>query len=520
MNLIKEKWIYTENNILAWFKDQIRYLIISLIFGLILYYMMMSHNLVNSVDGIWNTSNFIAGDWEISLGRGLWRYFDKLRFGIVSVPLNIAISIFIISIGNALVSDLFKTKNTIFKYVLNFVIISTPVTCIAMSYNYLAVNFSLGYFLASIAAVITCQKGRRTFLGGLFLGCSMASYQSYFGVTLFILLLFSIRLLMQEKKLKEIKIHLLKSILTIFSGGIFYLCITYLLLYRANTQLASYRGASEISLGKIFLNIPQSIFTCYNDFYNFFITNNMAMLSSKRLPLLLSIFILFCVMVGYWFIKLFKYSKLYSFIFLSLILFIPLACNGVTFLAVGNHVNLLMSTSMVLVIGLLYVFLPDGGILETLSKRFYFILICIFIWVASLTVCNDQLALLESKNATVTLAESIFDTLSGNGYFYEGMQVALVGRPAENDWIVYGKAYPLANGYAKFPAFSTSTENYYKTWNGVLSEYSGIRLPWCSYEEYEQIKLMNEVILMPEYPMAGSIKKIGNVIVVKISEVY
>ena len=58
------------------------------LFGVLVYFSMMSLDLVNSYDGIWHWSNFIAGDWEISLGRGLQRYFDKLRFGIVSTSLN------------------------------------------------------------------------------------------------------------------------------------------------------------------------------------------------------------------------------------------------------------------------------------------------------------------------------------------------------------------------------------------------------------------------------------------------
>jgi hypothetical protein len=75
----------------------------------------MSLNLVNDLDGIWHLSNFIAGDWEISLGRGLQRYADRARFGIVTDPFNSMITILLISIANVLILMRFKviSKNII-----------------------------------------------------------------------------------------------------------------------------------------------------------------------------------------------------------------------------------------------------------------------------------------------------------------------------------------------------------------------------------------------------------------------
>ena len=72
------------------------------------YFMLMSLNLVNDVDGIWHLSNFIAGDWEISLGRGLQRYADRARFGIVSEPFNSIITIFLVATANTVILRKFE----------------------------------------------------------------------------------------------------------------------------------------------------------------------------------------------------------------------------------------------------------------------------------------------------------------------------------------------------------------------------------------------------------------------------
>ena len=71
----------------------------------------MSQNLVNHLDGIWHYSNFVAGDWEISIGRFAQRYFDKFRFGLVSESFNTILSLVLISVAVEWVVDLFEMKN-------------------------------------------------------------------------------------------------------------------------------------------------------------------------------------------------------------------------------------------------------------------------------------------------------------------------------------------------------------------------------------------------------------------------
>lgn len=82
-----------EGKIVHFFKTYYKYIMGGLGIGVLTYFMMMSLNLVNDLDGIWHLSNFIAGDWEISLGRGLQRYADRARFGIVSDSFNSMITI-------------------------------------------------------------------------------------------------------------------------------------------------------------------------------------------------------------------------------------------------------------------------------------------------------------------------------------------------------------------------------------------------------------------------------------------
>ena len=71
-----EQIVRIENYIVNWIKSHAKYIFINMAFGIMVYFMMISENLVNSYDGIWNTSHFIAEAWETSLGRGLLHYYQ------------------------------------------------------------------------------------------------------------------------------------------------------------------------------------------------------------------------------------------------------------------------------------------------------------------------------------------------------------------------------------------------------------------------------------------------------------
>ena len=115
------------------------------IMGVMVYFMMMSLNLVNDLDGLWHPSNFIAGDWEISLGRALQRYADRARFGIVSEPFNTILTLILLSVGNVLIIDRLKIKSSIYKWLIYSIsiepsagysgILFTCSDCIIISYS-------------------------------------------------------------------------------------------------------------------------------------------------------------------------------------------------------------------------------------------------------------------------------------------------------------------------------------------------------------------------------------------------
>ena len=148
---LKGLLLQIENYGSQWGKEHREIIFVDILFGVAVYFMMMSKNLVNCIDGIWHTSHFIAGAWETSLGRGLLYFFDKLRSGLVSMPLNTILTIFLISVSACLMLDLYSKREKGIKILISLLLIASPVTGIILSHCYMSVDFGLAFLFSVIA---------------------------------------------------------------------------------------------------------------------------------------------------------------------------------------------------------------------------------------------------------------------------------------------------------------------------------------------------------------------------------
>lgn len=76
--------------------------------GVCTYFLLLSRQLTNGYDGLWEYSDYTAGYWELSLGRWFWLYIDQLRFGISTEPITTLISIALYALGIFVVIDVFS----------------------------------------------------------------------------------------------------------------------------------------------------------------------------------------------------------------------------------------------------------------------------------------------------------------------------------------------------------------------------------------------------------------------------
>lgn len=355
-----------ERKILDFLKNQGKFIFCGFMIGILAYFMMMASNLVNDLDGIWHLSNFIAGDWEISLGRGLQRYADRARFGIVSDSFNSILTLLLIAIANAIVLKNLFSDIGICKWLILTVLAVNPVICNSLSYSYMSVNFGLAYLFSVIAfqCIKATDNWKRALavggISGLFLGISMAFYQAYICVAGVLVVISILKMLCERKELKETLRYIRSSMYTVICGGMSYFIITRALLYRAGIQLASYKGADNISLMLILKRLPQSLQHCYVEFGNFFYRykafSNLEFIDAVLAGL--SVTYLFAVMIQ--FSKLFRQTKAIALLFIVMVMLLPVAGCFVLLIAVGNSMTGLMSMGLVMCVALLGIIVPKN----------------------------------------------------------------------------------------------------------------------------------------------------------------
>lgn len=514
-----------DKKIRSWFGKYLPLMGASLAGGIAAYFTLLSCDLVNHLDGMWHTSNFVAGNWEISLGRGLLRYWDKLRFGVVSVPFNSIAALGIIALTIPIILELFGIKNKIIAALISAVLIINPTVCCTLTYSYHAIDYALAFLLAAGAAAGVYYLSGKSIVrgvlsGGVLLAAAMATYQAYMGVTCILLLMLLIDMLLKGLEKERIIRHIAASLCSIPAGGLLYWIFTQIMLRRAGMELASYGGAGSVSVGKIITKLPQSLANCYRLYYDFFISYQMNLPLSLTWVLLLAIAGLFAVCVVYQLVRLLKGHIGYAVTFLAAVLLIPVGCDFVTIVAVNSGLSQLMTMSLVLSAALICVLLPAGGLAGFAGKRVYCLVMLLMVWFSLIAVTNDQLALKEGKTATVNLAENMLHSLTEEGYFEEPSVFAFVGRPAENAMFAQSETFRNANIYAQFGCFSTSAGNSIRTWSGIFHNYCGTSINLCGEAQYDALRENEIVRNMPEFPKKGSIQEIDGVVVVKVSGLY
>lgn len=521
---MNNKYTNLEQMLLNICKKYAIFVVVNLLFGCAIYFMIMAHDLVNDVDGVWHLSNYIAGKGEISSGRVLLRYVDKLHFGIVATPFQTIVTLSILSITNVILMVTLNIERNIQRFLLSFFLIANPVVCNTLTYGYTAIGYAVAYFFSVLSVVFFryCKRMYRIILCGMCIAICMSCYQAYLGVSCVMLLFFLIRMLLDEQRISNVLSYLRDAFLGICSGGGMYYAFTQFMLWYSKTEFSSYRGINSLTPLLMIKSLPKSILGCYNTFYEFFVKESMCLYTSVTSMILVTFLLLVTIKIVSLIIFAFRKSVFSGVLISIAILLIPVGSNASLLLAVGSTRTLIMSMGMMVTVIFIMISQKDQKFFwNYLSYRASLLIMILMLWVSVSVVENDQLALKEGKDSVISLTETIVDILIEQGYTTDGScAVVFLGRPADNSLFYKSKAFELANYYAKFGYFSVMPGNNQRTWNSVLNNFCGERIFYADEEIYGKIREAGEVAVMPSFPQEGSIIKIGDIFVVKIAEPY
>lgn len=510
--------------------------------------------LTNDLDGLWNQDDYLAGTWELSIGRWFWPFLDKMRFGISLDPLPAVFSLALYSLSFLLILrllDLIPSGRNLLAGCL--FLGSVGIVC-QMSFGYMAITFAVSFFLAVLAvwvllAPVTSSAILRILLSALCIAFMMGSYQAGIGTTALLMLFVLLYSIAAEGGTESAKPAFLpadarkrlrffiRAFCSVALGGILYVLLLKLRLWMTGTPASDYQGFSEISPLYILAGLPNAFHHCYRTILNYFVNGTYLSHALERhswFPLCyMPVFILVCVV----FVRIFRRKKTEALLFLAGILLIPAAANCFYLAAPETETHMQMVVSMALILPLLfcmsnYVFpsgkaalsgsAVSGGRASSFWKserclKGILLLDLLFLLYGGILQCEmDQYGMYAGRRASQTLAQSILTEAGRQGYDYADGQLLIVGPPASSKTFYTAPLFERANAYAQYGRWSNDISFSRISWSRLYTNYLRIQVSFAQGDTEATISTLPEVAAMPAYPAAGSVQNIYGVLVVKL----
>lgn len=496
-----------------------------LIFGAFLYSLMMTHQLTNAFDGLWIQNYYHAGLSELTSGRWMLYFVDKLAMGLHADPIASLWALSLYVLGFVFVLDLFRVENKAVGFLCIALWISSTVICNTLSYRKTSLGYSFAYLFSVVgvfSAVMIKNRIAAISLSGLSICLSMACYQTYLGVFCIVALFYIIWLCNRGTK-EEGSASILHVIVrfscSLVIGAIFYLISLHFFLKLNGASLSSYNGANNITLSGLICGLPESIYKTYRYFATYFLTDTLKL---NRLQyfggfyLLLALLVGSMIMIG---VHAWKTSKIKVIILLLAVPAVPIACNAYMLLA-GDKLELQMTAGLAMLVPLTMI-MVFSCIPQKKALHFICVLICsALLYGNAMQVWFDQEAMYEGDNACHTIATQIIEDLKDNDLLSSEYEYFFVGVPARNELFSVSEIYACANGYAQMGNFWVSGSCLQLSYHGLINKRMGFNLPLSlSYLLYENVSAQYDVESLPVFPADGYITVFDDhLVVIKISE--
>ena len=277
----------------------------------------------------------------------------------------------------------------------------------------------------------------------------------------------------------------------------------------------------------------QGVKLCYTEFFKFFATSSRHNNYFKENHCTVLLFAVLMVIMAVCVFKAFQKNVPGAVMMVIGAALLPLAANFVVLIAVGStYIQLQTSSGMAMMPGVLicmtYAAAAEHADAANVRKSKSYllkaaavtVLTVLLAWSEICSVTNDQLAMEEGRTSVTTIANMVAKDLKDEGLITAEEKICIFGLPAMNKLFYKYQAWEEANNYAKFGRWSVAPGCDFYSWRSTYRYLCGLSLNFCSRGEYYELKDMDEVKKMPTYPEQGSIRKIGEFIVVKVSDKY
>lgn len=456
----------------------------------------------------------------IEIGRYLIPAFLILR-GKYYPPLIVGIISYIfLSLTIYLLVDMFKIKNKL-SICLTSGILVTSSTLTLLNATYL--DFSDVYvftiFLTTVAAYLWKKYKRGYILAIVPLFLSLGLYQSYICFFIGIVMLLSIKEILENRKNKEIFINGLKAIGTIvFSLLLYALSLKVVTVLTGMALSNTYNSVAGVGDFESFSNFFTLIKGTYEK--TFFYIFNPSTYYKSLVKILNITMIVVTVGLIIYYLRKNKVSIMNIILLILLIGLLPFAINIVYLLGKGVEHQLMIYSLFLLYIFVIVIIenFYNAGNKKRIPKYLsYFLNTSFIIIIISGIIFSNQCYLKKNLefDSTLTTMNRIVDRIEqADGYVVGETRVAIVG---------YLQKSVVSNKRESFDYEAIGLENnfsitYYLNYSQYFKNYLAYPINLVSEEEMKELYFKDEVKEMNVFPYKDCIKMVDDVLVIKLSE--
>ena len=412
-------------------------------------------------------------------------------------------AVFILAISACMIVNLFKVQSSLMKILLAGLFVSFPAQAVTMNYMFTVVPYAVA-LAASIAGVLCIEQaqGWKRIGGSLLIAFSCTIYQGYFSVAAsFCVLLMLQALFNGEKSAEESFFYGLRLLAMLIAA-----LLMYGLVVLVFTQLLGYPLIGEV------INESQSILlriaVAYSAYIKTFFAGYFGYVHSPGAVVAHMILLAAVAVVG---IKRLWGKPVKTWLLAGVCLFLfPLSCYCLYMLADNSYIHSLALYSFFSVYVLCVVLLDDCASkkMKSLSALCFAVILFGNVLYANAWYLRNQIKFEETKSNYISLMTQVISTPG----FDENSKIALMGSSLGPYYDVdkeFGLLLPQT------PSHEVESVAYSQL---IVSRYLGLDIPFAEQEELQALQTEPEVEIMNIYPYDGSIKKVGNYIVVKLAE--
>ena len=511
----------------------------SLFWGLLAHIYMMTNKLPNH-DDLWDINGY---GMSSSLGRWTLARVGNLAKAMhicFSLPwINGLFSILLIAISACMVISLFKINNKGICMLIGGLMVTFPAWTFTFFFMFTAPYYAMALFL-SVACVWITDRFKHGWIAGLiFMVMSVGIYQSYIAVGSILVVIFFIKLLIENNKLQ--KIHWIKALkMIIMLAGAMMLYISSLKVYEMIPEhdLEEYKGISDMASGNgsMLFELPGRLEIIYSYFFSLFTSNKIEMTSYRLVNILLAVMFAVTIFLMIILIKKNDCSPVNMVLTAICVIVMPI-CTLPLYLVVSEVADV-YSLMLYSVVGV-YIFVlviadmsvgilrtsdsdTDKSISANTHKNTYkktghvirismwftqtacFVIILLYVYYANAQYLAADLSIKEAESYYTTMITSI---KMQEGY-RDDMHVVIVGSTITDESV-------YENEKMSFFANSARPESLVNAYSRqrLMEDYLGFKNE-CVYATGETAqKYATELASMACYPDSGSIKIVGDDVV-------